>query len=188
MEMFAKVLRILVVDDHEPTLAVLKRLLRLEGHLVKTTAASRYALEIARGESFDIVMTDIGLPEMDGCALLAELRAIQPMKAIALTGFGMPDEVVAVNEAGFDDVLVKPISFETLIRSVEQVTKGDGPANGGPDQLSRPYAPDPRILMMKLYNLEKTLAMLGSYAERQKVEVQIAQIRHRLNEMGCDEG
>jgi len=181
-------LRILLVDDHESTLAVLKRLLRLEGHAVKATTASQYALEMARTESFDLVMTDIGLPDMDGCELLAELRAIRPIKAIALTGHGLPDEVSEIQKAGFDEILVKPIDFDALMQTVGRVAATDEETlHPTPPPIPKRHAPDANLLLTTLCNYERTLSMLTSQAERSKLEWRISHLRGKLRQLGFQE-
>jgi CheY-like chemotaxis protein len=110
--------RILVVDDHQDTVAILERILTKDGHAVKTAEGYYEAVALAQGERFDLLVTDIGLPERDGCELLAEIRAHYPIRAIALTGYGMADEVKRIREAGFDECLLKPSGLERLRSAV----------------------------------------------------------------------
>jgi len=110
----ASPLRLLVVEDHEPTLTALARLLRREGHEVVTATNVREALSTASQRSFDGVLSDLGLPDGTGIELMRELRSGYNLPGIALTGYGMEEDVRRTLEAGFIQHLVKPIDFETL--------------------------------------------------------------------------
>jgi CheY-like chemotaxis protein len=113
--------RILLVEDHEPSLKTLARLLRNLGHTVRTAATKAQALQAAEAESFDLVITDLGLPDGDGCDVLRRLQEIRSIKGIALTGFGQDEDLARTREAGFSQHLVKPVSVEQLVSAVETV-------------------------------------------------------------------
>src|SRR5256885_2803284 len=85
-------LQILLVDDHHNTVKALDLLLTRDGHHVRTAEGFAAALASARAERFDVLVTDIGMPDGDGCDLLAEIRALYPIWAIALTAYGMPGD------------------------------------------------------------------------------------------------
>ncbi|MDM0108822.1 response regulator [Variovorax sp. J22R24] len=113
--------RILLVDDDAHTLETLGELLGAEGAQVTTAHSAHAALEEARRGAFDVVVSDIGMPGMDGFELIARLRQLPHARrwpAIALTGFGRPEDVAKSKAAGFDLHLNKPISLEALSEAV----------------------------------------------------------------------
>jgi signal transduction histidine kinase/CheY-like chemotaxis protein len=114
-------LRILLVDDHPDTCAALERLLKLRGHSVAAAHSMRGALEIAGQGSFDLLISDVGLPDGNGMDLLRYLRAQQPMRGIAISGFGMDADINKSLEAGFSDHLVKPVKLEKLEAAIARV-------------------------------------------------------------------
>ena len=117
-------LRILVVEDHHDTAQILTKLLGMAGHSVTPAETFADALAAAKAERFDLLLCDIGLSDGDGCDLIAEVSAMYPVKAIALTGYGMPAEVRRVREAGFDGFLLKPIALEELHETIQAVATG----------------------------------------------------------------
>ncbi len=90
-----------------------------------TACAAAAALEVAAREHFDIIISDIGLPHIDGYDLLARLRRVQPrlraVPAVALTGYAAAQDVAAARAAGFAAHVAKPIDPCTLARVVEQL-------------------------------------------------------------------
>lgn len=108
-------LRILLVEDHASTLEQLARLLRLHGHAVHPAATMAEALTLAAQHECDVLLSDLGLPDGTGHELMARLRAAHPgLRGIALSGYGMEDDVQRSHEAGFSAHLVKPIDFDQL--------------------------------------------------------------------------
>jgi CheY-like chemotaxis protein len=105
---------ILVVEDHADSAALLERLLTRMGHTVATAACVREATALAAARRFDIVISDVGLPDGDGYALFRSVRAMYPVKGIAVTGYGTPDDLAACRQAGFEAHLVKPVMFDQL--------------------------------------------------------------------------
>lgn len=109
--------RILVVDDHPDSLTGLAELLRLLGHAVETALDGPSALELVNRERFDVVICDLGLPNMDGYEVAATLRRHPVAKTCllcALSGFGDEDTVRRALAAGFDHHLTKPADIERL--------------------------------------------------------------------------
>ena len=107
----------LVVDDHQDTAATLARLLTRRGYEVRRAASVSSALEAARTFSFDVLVTDIGLPDGTGIQLLQSLRQTprnQTLRGLALSGFGMEEDVERSKRAGFSDHLTKPVDFALL--------------------------------------------------------------------------
>jgi len=116
-----KSLRLLLVDDHADTRAVLSRLLTKSGHEVVTADSADKALKILDGGRFDALISDIGLPDCSGYELVREAKRRQPLKGIALSGLGMDDDVLRSMEAGFDCHLTKPINFQELKSVLEKI-------------------------------------------------------------------
>jgi two-component system CheB/CheR fusion protein len=117
-------LRILLVDDHADTCAALERLLTLRGHSVAAAHSMRGALEIASAESFDLLISDVGLPDGNGMDLIRYLRAQRPIRGIAISGFGMDADISKSLEAGFSEHLVKPVKLEKLETAIARVMAG----------------------------------------------------------------
>lgn len=112
--MTAKKLRLLLVDDHADTRGVLSRLLAKSGHEVMTADSAQKALEILDTGPFDVLISDIGLPETSGYELVRRAKQRQPLTGVALSGLGMDEDVRRSQEAGFDYHLTKPINFQEL--------------------------------------------------------------------------
>lgn len=107
-------LRILLVDDHRDTAKAISRLLVMEGHSVASASTVADALSLAAQAEFDLVISDIGLPDASGLELMRELRVRYNLKGIALTGYGGESDRSQSREAGFLRHLVKPVSMQQL--------------------------------------------------------------------------
>jgi signal transduction histidine kinase len=114
-------LRILLVDDHQDTCTALERLLVRRGHLVAAAHDMRSAMEAAARNSFDLLISDIALPDGTGTQLMSYLRAISGVPGIAISGFGMNGDIDKSLEAGFSEHLVKPVKMEKLESAIERV-------------------------------------------------------------------
>jgi PAS domain S-box-containing protein len=115
-------LRILLVEDHEDTRASLARLLARR-HVVKDVQDIASALNAAKEEGFDLVISDLGLPDGTGYQLMEQLRRQYKLKGICLSGFGMEEDIARASEAGFDHHLTKPIDFQKLESVIELLAK-----------------------------------------------------------------
>ena len=120
-----KKLRALVVDDEPDIRLMLDLFLRNAGYEVRTAASAKAALAIVRREtvSFDIIISDIGLPGMDGYQLAKRLRRLQAyarVPLIAVTGFVEYSDRPRALEAGFDERLTKPINLDLLIKVIKR--------------------------------------------------------------------
>ena len=111
-------LRILVVEDHETTAALMARLLGRRGHIVKIAHSVREALAAAGEQPFDIVLSDIGLPDGSGFELMKQLRDRHGLRGIALTGYGMDLDQQLSAEAGFLAHLTKPVDVARLLQTL----------------------------------------------------------------------
>jgi CheY-like chemotaxis protein len=117
----AKPLRILVVEDHSDTLQALSRLLTHFGHEISVADGAQSALKIIGSKKFDVVLSDIGLADGSGYDVISEAKRRQPVKAVALTGFGTDEDIRRGKEAGFDFHLVKPVDFHELRTVLGQI-------------------------------------------------------------------
>jgi CheY-like chemotaxis protein len=117
----AKSLRILLVEDHSDTLHAISRLLTHFGHEIAVADGAESALKIIDSKEFDVVLSDIGLPDGSGYDLISEAKRRRPIKAVALTGFGADEDIRRGKEAGFDFHLVKPIDFHELRTVLDQI-------------------------------------------------------------------
>ena len=107
-------MRVLLVEDHTDTRTVLGTLLNRCGCQTVTAKSVADARSRLQGMRFDILLTDLNLPDGDGTDLVREAKKMQPVKAIALTGRASEAERAAGLHAGFDYYLTKPINFEAL--------------------------------------------------------------------------
>jgi signal transduction histidine kinase/ActR/RegA family two-component response regulator len=113
--------RILLVDDNEDTLKYLARLLSSREHIVHTAESLAKALTLAAEVEFDILVSDIELPDGSGLELIWRLRASRPVAGIALSGFGSPDDIEQSRSAGFALHLTKPVDFRRLEQAIRDV-------------------------------------------------------------------
>jgi signal transduction histidine kinase/CheY-like chemotaxis protein len=116
-------LHILLVEDNIDTLNSLSRLFTLRGYSVERADSVKKALAIAAESQFDVLVSDIELPDGNGLELVARLREIRIVPAIALSGFGSPADVEHSLAAGFSLHLVKPVDFRRLESAVRQVAR-----------------------------------------------------------------
>lgn len=107
-------IRILLVEDHKDTRVSIQRLLGIAGHNVLPAASGAEALAIAAANPIDLVVSDLGLPDMTGHELMKQLRSAHGLQGIALSGYGMEEDVERSRLAGFQNHLTKPVSFEQL--------------------------------------------------------------------------
>jgi signal transduction histidine kinase len=112
-----RVKRVMVVDDNVDAAESLAELLALKGHQTKAITRSRAALELAPVFAPEVVLLDIGLPDIDGFELARLLRQMPPTRnslLVAVTGYGQPEDRKASSAAGFDHHLVKPVSLRQI--------------------------------------------------------------------------
>lgn len=117
-------LRLLLVEDHESTLRVLTRLLERAGHHVVTAGTLADALAVAGEQEFDLVISDLGLPDGTGNELMEILRSRHRLRGIALSGYGMEEDIARSRQAGFSTHLTKPIDFPQLDRALREMMEG----------------------------------------------------------------
>jgi len=101
-------LRILLVEDHEDTRQIFPMILKQKGHFVETAATGEEALALAGSHVFDIVISDLGLPDLSGTDLMSTLRERYSLRGVAVSGYGMEEDIRRSKSAGFDYHLTKP--------------------------------------------------------------------------------
>jgi signal transduction histidine kinase/ActR/RegA family two-component response regulator len=115
---------VLLIEDNADTRDVLKLMLEVEGADVETAEAGEEGVRAATRRPPEIVLCDIGLPDIDGMEVVRRLRSAHPdaMRCIALTGYGQAEDVRQAIKAGFDAHLTKPINLDQLMT----LLAGDG--------------------------------------------------------------
>ena len=114
-----KALRILLVDDHVDTCTVMGKLLAARGHKVTVAHDMKSALEKVEADGFDVLISDVGLPDGSGMELMAKSRGV--LVGIAMSGFGTEADAARSLEAGFSQHLVKPVTMEKLDAALQTV-------------------------------------------------------------------
>jgi two-component system CheB/CheR fusion protein len=116
-------LRILLVEDHGVTAKMMRMVITAEGHTVETAGDVATALELADRHAFDLLVSDLGLPDGSGHDLMRHLRERgHPFPGIALSGYGQEEDVRRSYEAGFATHLTKPASREAVVEAIAAVT------------------------------------------------------------------
>jgi two-component system CheB/CheR fusion protein len=113
--------RVLIVDDNEDAANSLAMILELGGHETASVYTAVDALQRAADFRPDVVLLDIGLPEMEGYEVaqkMRELPGLRDIRLIAVMGYGRSDDRLRARDAGFDDHLTKPVEFAVLERTL----------------------------------------------------------------------
>jgi CheY-like chemotaxis protein len=113
--------RVLVIDDHVDTCTGMKMMLERRGYRVTLAHTADQAVEKTEHETFDLVISDIGLPDRSGYELMQELSTTKGLRGIALSGFGMENDVSRARAAGFSEHLTKPINFDRLDEAIQML-------------------------------------------------------------------
>jgi CheY-like chemotaxis protein len=116
-------MRLLLVEDHEPTMQVLTRLLTRAGHHTVAAQSLAEARAAAAKETFDAVISDLGLPDGTGVELMQNLKAAHGLRGIALSGYGTDEDLRRSEAAGFVVHLVKPVDFNDLRRALREFVR-----------------------------------------------------------------
>lgn len=112
---------LLVVDDHQDTCMGMKMLLERRGYQITLAHTADQAIQKAQTEKFDLLISDIGLPDRSGYELMKELSAKNSLRGIALSGFGMESDINKARAAGFSEHLTKPINFDRLDEAIRNL-------------------------------------------------------------------
>jgi signal transduction histidine kinase/DNA-binding response OmpR family regulator len=136
-------LKILIAEDIPENQEVLKGLLRTKGYLVEVVSNGREALAALETRSYDVVLMDVQMPEMDGLEATAAIRAKEKISGahlpvIAVTAYAMPEDRERCLKAGMDDYLSKPILSQALFDTIESIT---GPATSPVETKDATQAP-----------------------------------------------
>jgi CheY-like chemotaxis protein/anti-sigma regulatory factor (Ser/Thr protein kinase) len=115
--------RVLIVEDNNDTGRLMQMLLERRGYLVHLAGTVQAALEAAAATTFDLIISDIGLPDGSGIDLMQTLTAKGPIRGIAVSGYGMEEDIRRSREAGFTEHLTKPINFKQLEESIHRIVE-----------------------------------------------------------------
>lgn len=118
--------RVLIVDDEDDSREILRMILEASGAEVVEASNAFEAVEVLRTLDFDLLISDIGMPARDGCALIRGVRAMPDyalVPAIALTAFVRDEDRARALSAGFDAYLTKPVDACGLIATVASLTR-----------------------------------------------------------------
>jgi two-component system CheB/CheR fusion protein len=114
--------KVLLVDDHEDMLGMMQVMMERRAYCVATALSGEEALQVARGFEPHVIISDIGMPGMDGYEMMSTLRAtdgLAPFKSIALSGYDGEDEATRAQAAGYDAQMTKPVNFDSLFQTIE---------------------------------------------------------------------
>ena len=118
----AKAYRVLLVEDHTDTRNVMSKLLASFGCVVTTAGTVKEAVAATERQAFDLLLSDIGLPDGSGLDVMRHLAArSSQVKGIALSGFGQDDDLRRSHEAGFATHLTKPVNLHVLQEAIRKV-------------------------------------------------------------------
>jgi len=115
--------RVLLVEDHHETAIALRRLLQAHGHVVTIADSIASALHLVSVETFDLVISDIGLPDGTGHSLMKQIKQMRAIPGVALTGYGMQDDISHSRDAGFVEHVVKPVDISQLQSVISRVVQ-----------------------------------------------------------------
>jgi PAS domain S-box-containing protein len=117
----SRALRILLVEDHDDTRRTLARLLAHFGHQIVVADSRQSAFDLLRARAFDVVLSDIGLPDGSGYDVISQAKRDHRVAGIALTGYGTDEDIRRGKDAGFDFHLTKPVDFHELRNVLDKV-------------------------------------------------------------------
>ncbi|XHR28335.1 MAG: ATP-binding protein [Chthoniobacteraceae bacterium] len=120
-------LRILLVEDHTDTLRVLVKILENWGHIVTAAASCKRALEVVASQEFDLLISDLGLPDGSGLDVMRQIKRGSETPGIALSGYGTDEDIRQSKAAGFAGHLVKPVNITALRTAIRQYAFADRP-------------------------------------------------------------
>ena len=114
-------LKVFIIENHRDTLDAIKMFLEAQGHSVEVALDMKSALKLAPQTKFDVLISDIGLPDGDGWELMKTLREKMPgLKAIAMSGYGMRTDLEKSKAAGYVSQLVKPFGPAELNEALKK--------------------------------------------------------------------
>ncbi len=113
--------RLLVVDDHIDTCHGMRKLLERRGYSIEVAHNVADALALAKNHRFDLLISDLGLPDATGFDLMAALRERYGMRGIALSGYGMESDIERSRAAGFSEHMIKPVNIDRLEEALKRL-------------------------------------------------------------------
>ncbi len=131
-------MKVLLVEDHLVSAQAMSLLLKHAGHRVFIAATAQEALEFVHQQSIDLVLSDIGLPDMNGLDLMRRIREEHAMPAISISGFAGEDFGSESRSAGFVAHLTKPVDFAALLATIARVAACPPPDEFGAGGSSQP--------------------------------------------------
>ena len=129
----AGLLTILLIEDHVDTAEVMAQLIRSLGHEVSVVGLVADALAATQSAGFDLIVSDVGLPDGTGLDFIKAFREHSDVPAVALTGFGTDEDVRRCLDAGFTSHLTKPVNFGQLEQLIEGAANLKGEKSAGTD-------------------------------------------------------
>jgi CheY-like chemotaxis protein len=120
-------MRIFLVENHRDTLRYIKMYLESLGHSVATARTMKEALEAIPSQEFEVLISDIGLPDGDGWVLMEQAHFPRPVYAVAISGFGAESDLERSRAAGFRRHIVKPFSGPDLLAAIEEAARDKDP-------------------------------------------------------------
>jgi CheY-like chemotaxis protein len=124
--------RILLVDDEPDALEMMRFILEAEGATLTNVSLAREVLQQLEAGEFDLLISDVGMPEMDGYELIRKLResiSVEKLPAIALTGFASADDRARILEAGYQAHLPEPVNNKDLLAMILSLTRSSRSAS-----------------------------------------------------------
>jgi CheY-like chemotaxis protein len=119
--MDARILNVLLVEDHRDSALALAALVRSFGHNADIAGTCRDARQLFDAHAYDLLLCDLGLPDGDGCDLLTDLRARRLVRAVAITGYGMTEDIDRCRAAGFLTHITKPIIADGVHAILDEI-------------------------------------------------------------------
>jgi PAS domain S-box-containing protein len=123
VEALTRPMRILLVEDHADSAKVLSKILSRLGYEVDTAGTSGSALDFYRSNQYDLVLSDIGLPDGSGIELVQKMKGIKEVPAIALSGFGTEEDILRAQQTGYLHHLTKPVDIQQLQAAIQRFVK-----------------------------------------------------------------
>jgi DNA-binding NtrC family response regulator len=119
-----KPLHILIIDDEEHICSALARFLRKEGYTISTAGDGERGLEMFRAEKFDIILTDVAMPKLDGLEFLQTVRGVDTnVPVVVLTGTGTVKRAIQAMRLGATDYITKPFSMQVVVRVMNNIAQ-----------------------------------------------------------------
>jgi DNA-binding response OmpR family regulator len=132
-----KMYNILVVDDEARIRSIIKKYAEFEGHTVTEAGDGMEAVRLCRKETYDMIIMDIMMPELDGFSACREIRKVTATPIIMLSARGEEYDKINGFELGIDDYVVKPFSPKELMLRIEAIMKRVGSPKGGAEQVKK---------------------------------------------------